>query len=209
MIETKGLIYIVDDDPSFRDSLERLVRVAGYATDTFPSAAAFLALPSFKRPACLLLDVDMPEFDGLALQKRLVGQGASLPIIFITGRGNIPMSVKAMKAGALDFFTKPIEGAELLAAIDKALAQERHHLKTAKEQRGVERRVNTLTPRELEVLRWVIAGKINRHIASEMGIALKTVKLHRGKVMEKMKVSSVAELVRLSELAGIPPADCS
>jgi FixJ family two-component response regulator len=184
MSRSESVVYVVEDDPSFRKSLERLLRASGFEAVTFESATAFLAQPCDRRPACLLLDVMLPDIDGLNLQRELTARGSSLPVVFMTGHGSIPMGVQAMKQGAVD-------------------AQNR--TRAAGEDR-VRALVVTLTPREKEVLRWVITGKLNKQIAIALGTAEKTVKVHRGRVMQKLGVLSVAELVRLAEQANIPPA---
>jgi FixJ family two-component response regulator len=203
----EGLVYIVDDDQSFRKSLQRLIAAAGFETIALESAGAFLAQVPIRHPACLLLDVDLPDLDGIRLQNKLLEQGVHLPIVFITGRGNIPMSVKAMKAGALDFLTKPFASDELLKAVADALVRDTNNMAQANRQQQVESLISTLTDRETEILRWVISGKLNKEIASALAITEKTVKVHRSHVMEKLRVSSVAELVRLAEQAHIDPAD--
>jgi FixJ family two-component response regulator len=202
-----GVVYVVDDDPSFRRSLQRLLDAAGFETIALGSAGAFLAQSPLRHPACLLLDVDLPDLDGMRLQEELIRRGVRLPIIFVTGRGDIPMSVRAMKAGALDFLTKPFASDELLKAVSGALARDTDEQAGEAARRHVGSLINSLSDREREVLRWVIAGRINKQIASVLGITEKTVKVHRGHIMEKLKVSSVAELVRLAEAAGIAPAD--
>lgn len=206
MSAQEAVIYIVEDDPSFRESTERLLRASGFETVSFESANAFLAQPHIRRPACLLLDVRLPDIDGLDLQQELMERRNSLPIIFMTGHGNIPMSVQAMKQGAVDFLPKPFEAEDLQNAIRSALegdAQSREEELRADRARAL---IETLTPREKEVLRWVIAGKLNKQIAFALGTTEKTIKVHRSHVMQKTKVSSVAELVRLAEKADIPPA---
>jgi FixJ family two-component response regulator len=203
----EGLVYIVDDDPSFRKSLQRLIATAGFETIALESAGSFLAQAPIRHPACLLLDVDLPDLDGIRLQKKLLEQGVHMPIIFITGRGDIPMSVRAMKAGALDFLTKPFASDELLKAVADALARDTEDMAQASRQQQIESRFNTLTGREVEILRWVISGKLNKEIASALAITEKTVKVHRSHVMEKLRVSSVAELVRLAEQVHIDPVD--
>ena len=208
MSATDGLVYIVDDDPAFRNSLVGLLDASGFETLAFENASTFRAQTSFTHPACLLLDVDLPDLDGIRLQQKLITQNSHIPIIFITGRGDIPMSVKAMKAGALDFLTKPIATDELLETIIEALSLDSHAVEEEARKEKIHSLMNTLTTREMEILRWVIAGKLNKEIAYALNIAEKTVKIHRGHVMEKLQVSSVAELVRLAEQANISPVEC-
>jgi RNA polymerase sigma factor (sigma-70 family) len=201
----KAVIYIVEDDSSFRKSMERLLRAAGYIVAAFESADAFLKRTCIRRPACLLLDVQLPGIDGLDLQQRLTERGSRLPIIFMTGYGSIPMSVQAMKKGAVDFLPKPFEAKDLLSAILRALERDIQNRKKEIQVHKIKSLVDTLTPREKEVLRWVIAGKLNKQIAQAMGITEHTIKVHRSRIMEKTRVSSVAELVRLVEKVDIFP----
>ncbi|HOC69141.1 MAG TPA: response regulator [Candidatus Hydrogenedentes bacterium] len=206
MSAQKALVYIVEDAPSFRKSTERLLRASGFETVSFDSANAFLALPHIRRPACLLLDVRLPDIDGLDLQQELVKRGNRLPIVFMTGHGNIPLSVRAMKQGAEDFLPKPFKAEVLQNAILRALERDTQNVEKEIEAARAKSLIETLTPREKEVLRWVIAGKPNKQIAFALGTTEKTIKVHRSRVMQKTKVSSVAELVRLAEQAGISPA---
>ena len=198
MTEMAEIVYVVDDDASVRTGLKRLLRAAGLTVEAFDSAEAFLARGQSDQVACLVLDVHMPGLDGLALQAELSARQASLPIVFLTGVGDIPMSVAAMKHGASDFLTKPVDETVLLEAIRHSLARQRTHL-------AERARLMSLTPREGEVLRWVIGGALNKQIAAHLGIAEKTVKIHRGRVMEKLAVGSVAELVGLCQQAGVRP----
>jgi FixJ family two-component response regulator len=202
-----GVIYIVEDDPSFLKSMGRLIQASGFEIIAFESANSFLEQPGLKRPACLLLDVQLPDIDGLDLQQKLIEKGCSLPIIFMTGHGNIPMSVQAMKKGAVDFLPKPFEVADLRRAIHNALERDLQNMEAETQANKIQSLLGTLTPREKEVLRWVITGKLNKQIAFALGTAEKTIKIHRGRVMSKMKVSSVAELVRLARKVNIPPAE--
>lgn len=202
----KAVIYIVEDDSSFRKSMERLLRAAGYTVAASESADDFLKRTSIRRPSCLLLDVQLPGIDGLDLQQKLAERGSSLPIIFMTGYGSIPMSVQAMKKGAVDFLPKPFEAKDLLAAILRALERDIQNRKKEIHVHKIKSLVDSLTPKEREVLRWVIAGKLNKQIALAMGITEHTVKVHRSRIMEKTRVSSVAELVRLVEKVNILPA---
>jgi len=206
MTSPKPTVFVIDDDPSVLKSLARLVRSLGFDAETFASAEQFLTRKHFDGVGCIVLDVRMPGLSGMDLQDELSKADYSMPIIFITGHGNIPMSVQAMKKGAVDFLTKPFDDEELLQAVKKAIEKDR----TAKEERAqvhdIRRRIETLTPREHEVLRYVITGMLNKQIALKLDIAEKTVKVHRGRLMEKLGVDSVADLVRLAEKAGIQPA---
>lgn len=206
MSARRAVIYIVEDDPSFRKSMVRLIKASGFEAVSFGSANAFLAETFIRRPACLLLDVDLPGMNGLRLQERLQEKKCNLPIVFMTGHGSIPMSVQAMKKGAIDFLPKPFEARDLRNAILKAVECDARSLEKELREGAVKSLVDTLTPREKEVLRWVISGKLNKQIAGGLGVSEKTVKVHRGRVMQKTKVASVAELIRLAETAHIPPA---
>jgi FixJ family two-component response regulator len=207
MSAIKTVVYIVEDDASFRKSMERLVRASGFEAISFESADSFLEQPCIQRPACLLLDVQLPGIDGLDLQQKLIEKGSSLPIIFMTGHGSIPMSVQAMKKGAVDFLPKPFEAQDLRNAILKALERDIQNSEKEIEASKIKTLLDTLTPREKEVLRWVITGSLNKQIAYALGTTEKTIKVHRSRVMQKTGVTSVAELVRLAEKANIPPAE--
>ncbi len=197
-----ALVCVVDDDASVRKSLVRLFRSPGLAAEAFESARAYLDHAVYEGASCLVLDVQMPELTGLDLQCALLESGREEPVIFITGNGDIPMCARAMKAGAADFIPKPFADAELLAAVRLALGRsESKRLKQAG-QIEARSRIATLTPREFQVFKGVIAGKLNKEIAADLGTALKTVKVQRGRVMEKMRVTSVADLVRLAQEAG-------
>lgn len=201
-------VFVVDDDPSVRKSLERLLRLSGFHVQTFASAEEFLACRPCqkpKEPACLVLDVRMPGISGINLQQELVKAGTLLPVVFITGHGDIPMTVQAMKNEAVDFLPKPFAEEELLAAVEQALAKAARLHQEAAEKAEIERRISTLTPREYEVFRWVITGMLNKQIAAELKVTEKTVKVHRARVMQKMQAASVADLVRLAEKGGISP----
>ena len=199
------IVYIVDDDASVRTGLARLLRSAGYAVESFAAAAAFLDREHRAAVACLVLDVRMPGLDGLALQAELSARDAGLPIIFLTGHGDIPIYVAAMKQGARDFLTKSVDEVVLLDAVRQALQTHRESLSERLAANVVQERLTSLTPREREVLSWVIGGALNKQIAAQLGIAEKTVKIHRGRVMEKMEASSAAALVSLCRQAGIQP----
>jgi FixJ family two-component response regulator len=193
------LVFLVDDDASVRKSLARLVRTAGYEAELFASVRDFLARAPYEGPCCLVLDVRMPGLTGLDLQEALRVAGQRLSIVFITGHRDVPVSVKAMKAGAVDFLTKPVDAETLLEAIRQAVARtltDRRRQARVKEIRG---RIATLTPREAAVFALVVTGMLNKQIGSQLGIAEKTVKVHRARVMEKMQAGSLAELVRLAD----------
>lgn len=204
-------LYLVDDEPAVRKALSRLLRSAGYAVTAFGSAREFMQQQVADAPGCLVLDVTMPEITGIELQEWLAQTRSPLPIIFITGNGDIPTSVRAMKAGAVDFLTKPVKDTDLLRAIEIALRQERENRQTRAAVSAIQERLATLTPREREVLEHVVSGQLNKQIAGDLGTVEKTIKVHRARVMDKMGVQSLAELVRLAERMGIgratPAAD--
>ncbi|UCH78920.1 MAG: response regulator transcription factor [Candidatus Coatesbacteria bacterium] len=199
MTAEKNTVFVVDDDPSVRGGLNRLFKSVGLAVETFASAAEFLERGRGEGPACLVLDVRMPELSGLDLQAELARADVAIPIVFITGHGSVPMSVRAMKAGAADFLEKPVDEQELLDAVNRALARDRRARREQAELADLRRRLASLTSREREVLSYVAAGRLNKQIAAELGTSEKTVKVHRARVMEKMEVASVAELARLAE----------
>jgi FixJ family two-component response regulator len=197
-------VFVVDDDPGVVKALARLLRVNGYAVQTFTSPQEFLGKHNPSIPGCALLDVSMPGIDGLELQRALAAsEDTCRPIIFLTGKGDIPTSVRAMKAGAVDFLTKPANDGEILAAIARAADQDSRARRDFTELEVIKRKIATLTPREREVLRHVVAGRLNKQIAGDLGTVEKTVKVHRGRMMVKMGVRTVADLVRLAEKVGI------
>jgi FixJ family two-component response regulator len=198
-------VFVVDDEASVREALARLMRSAGLAVRTFASSKEFLDAYQPETHGCAILDIAMPEISGLELQQALAQADIALPIVFLTGRGDIPISVRAMKQGAADFLTKPIDAEELLAAVRTAIARDIDTWKARVERAEIRRRLVTLTAREREVLEHVIAGKLNKQTAADLGTVEKTIKVHRARVMQKMNVQSVAELVHLTELAGIAP----
>ncbi len=200
-------VFIVDDDPAVSKSLSRLLRSAHLPVAAFSSPHEFLERYDPNLAGCLVLDVAMPGLNGLELQRALIARGHEPPIIFLTGHGDIPMSVQAMKRGAVDFLTKPVNDADLLKAIYVAIEKDRLRRQTRAEIDEIQQRLATLTPREREVLEHVISGQLNKQTAADLGTVEKTIKVHRGRVMHKMKVSSVAELVRLAERVGLGRTD--
>jgi FixJ family two-component response regulator len=206
MIELQPTVFVVDDDASMRRALSYLLGSAGYRVETYSSAENFLTREHYDGVGCIILDVRMPGLSGMELQEKLIRSAYSMPIIFLTGHGEITMGVEAMKKGAIDFLTKPCDDEQLLGAVHSALEkarQARAHFEEAQEIRG---RIERLTPRENEILRYVITGMLNKQIAAKLGIAEATVKIHRGRIMEKLCAESVADLVRLAGKADINPA---
>jgi len=199
MITAKATVFVVDDDASVRKALARSIQTANLNVKVFASAREFLDQGPPDGPGCLVLDVRMPGLSGLELQAELNSRNIRIPIIFITGHGDIPMSVKAMKGGATNFLTKPFEIAKLLEAIREALKQDKGLHASRLESAEAQRRIQTLTPRERQVLGLVVKGRLNKQIADELGASERTIKVHRGRVMYKMEVKSVADLVRIAE----------
>ena len=199
-------VFIVDDEPSVRRSLVRLVRAAGMDVESFASAGEFLTAARRDGPGCIVLDVRMPGMSGPALQEELGKRGQRLPIIFLSGHGDVPTTALAMKRGAVDFLTKPVDRDDLLAAIRLSLARDAENRARQAEHDAIADRVKTLTPREYEVMTYVITGMLNKQTAVELDISEETVKIHRGRVMQKLGITSVAELVRLCVKADILPA---
>ena len=197
------LVFVVDDSPSVRKSLDRLLGSAGYAVETFASAGEFLARAPSDGPCCLVLDVRMPGLTGIEMQEALVAAGSQVSIIFITGHVDVRTSVKAMRAGAVDLLTKPIDQDELLAAIARAVTQDTARRSEAARIAEIRQRLTTLTARETQVFVLVVTGMLNKQIAGELGIGEKTIKVHRGRVMDKMRAGSIAELVRLADALGV------
>ena len=197
------IVFVVDDDPSVREALSSLIRSIDLNVETFSSAREFLQHKRPDVPACLVLDVRLPGLSGLDLQRELVTAKNSIPIIFITGHGDVPMSVRAMKAGAVEFLTKPFRDQELLDAIQQAIERDRELLKHRSEAAILDARYQMLTPREREVMGLVIRGLLNKQIAGELGTSEITVKIQRGQAMKKMQAQSVPELVRISEKLGL------
>lgn len=203
MTEKKAVVYVVDDDPSVRKALERLLRSADYDAKTFASAPEFLDFTCPDTPGCLILDIKMPHLSGLELQDRLSEKGIFLPIIFITGHGTVPASVKAFKAGAMDFLQKPFKEKEFLDAVSRGIEKHRRLLREHKDMKRLHARLETLTPREREVFSLVVSGLLNKQVAFELGIAEKTIKVHRARVIQKMGAQSLADLVRFADKLGI------
>jgi len=199
----KPAVFLVDDDASVLKGLRRLLASAGLRVVAFESPQEFLEGLDRDAGGCVVLDHSMPGLTGLELQQALAARGSALPVIFLTGKGDIPTSVRAMKGGAADFLTKPVDGEVLLAAVRGALERDRSQRAEREERAGIERRLATLTAREREVLRHVVAGLLNKQIAARLGTVEKTVKVHRARVMEKMQARSLAELVRLAGKAGL------
>src|SRR5437899_3203408 len=203
MMAVAPMVFVVDDEPSVRRSLTRLLASAGYTVEAFASAKEFLARAPYAGPCCLVLDVRMPGLSGLELQETLAATGRRMSIVFVTGHVDVPMSVRAMKRGAADLLTKPVDDKVLLAAIQRALAKDVADLGEEARVADVRKRVKLLSPRETEVFALVVTGMLNKQIASVLGVSEKTIKVHRARVMEKMRAGSVAELVRLADLAGV------
>jgi FixJ family two-component response regulator len=206
MTHRPATVFVVDDDPSVRRGVQRLLRSAGLTAEAFASAADFLERYDRYAAGCVILDLAMPGFDGLQMQQALADRGSVLPIIFLSGHGDVPTSVHAMKRGAVDFLTKPVSDDELLAAVRNAIERCEALYGTREEIEDIRRRVATLTPREREVLTHLLSGRLNKQIAADLGTVEYTIKVHRARVMQKMQVRTLAALVRLAERAGIEPA---
>jgi len=204
--QPESIVFVVDDDVSVRESLELLIKFAGWQPETFASAADFLARPRTTTPSCLVLDVSLPDLNGLELQKLILSERTDMPIIFITGHGDVPMTVQAMKAGAVEFLTKPFDDEVLLSAIRHALKRSAAVLDDQVELTALRSSYDSLTPREQDVMRLVVSGMLNKQIGLKLGISEITVKAHRGKVMQKMKADSLADLVKIAVRLGLAPA---
>ncbi len=206
MKQPDSIVYVVDDDSSVREAIKSLIRSVGLRVETFGTAQEFLHSARPDAPGCVVLDVRLPGLSGLDLQRELAANGINLPVIFITGHGDIPMSVRAMKAGALEFLTKPFRDQDLLDAIQQALERDRGARQQRSETAEVRERFDSLTAREREVMGLVVSGLLNKQIAGELGTSEVTIKIHRSQVMKKMGAGSLAELVRMTEKLGIPAA---
>ena len=204
--QQKPIVFVVDDDISVRESLELLITFAGWQPETFASAKEFLGHPRTATPNCLVLDVSLPDLNGLELQKLIASERTDMPIIFITGHGDVPMTVQAMKGGAVEFLTKPFDDEVLLNAIRHAIKRSAAVLDDQAEIAALSNSYESLTPREQDVLRLVVAGMLNKQIGLKLGISEITVKAHRGKMMQKMKADSVADLVKTAVRLGLAPA---
>jgi FixJ family two-component response regulator len=200
------IVFVVDDDASVLRGIKRLLRSAGFTGETFASAREFLERYDSNAVGCVILDLAMPDFDGLQMQQALAERGSVLPIIFLTGHGDIPTSVQAMKSGAVDFLTKPVSDEELLAAVRNAVQRCEALSRTREEIESIRRRIATLTPREREVLAQLLSGKLNKQIAADLGTVEHTIKVHRARVMQKMQARSLTALVQLAQRAGIEAA---
>jgi FixJ family two-component response regulator len=205
MSDPNSIVFVVDDDPLVRDSVADLLCSAGFAALTFGSATEFIQAKRADVSACLILDVELPGLSGLDLQTDLAKSGIEVPIIFLTGHGDVPKSVRAMKAGAVEFLTKPFRAEELVDAVRQALVRNGHFRKQRSEILELRQRLGTLTPRESQVLALVVAGLLNKQIAGELGTTELTIKVHRGRVMRKMNAASLADLVRMAGKLGIHP----
>jgi FixJ family two-component response regulator len=205
MTPAKNLVFLIDDDASVRRGVSRLLRSAGYESEAFGSASDFLAREQHAGPACVVVDVQMPGLNGMDLQNVLIQRRREEQLIFITGHGDISMCAQAMKAGAVDFLPKPFRTNELLECVERALARAAEQRRRGAQKTEARRLLDLLTPREFEVMQLVTSGMLNKQIASELGTAEKTIKVHRGRVMRKLGIASVAELVRLVETARVAP----
>jgi len=206
MSDNRAVVFVVDDDPSMRRSLDSLLRSVGHEARLFSSAQEFMQAERPDAPGCLVLDVRLPGMSGLTFQQELAKAGVSLPVIFVTGHGDVPMTVRAMKAGAVEFLTKPFDDQVLLDAVHAAIERDRARRRDAASLAALKARYHELTERERQVMKLVVAGRVNKQIAAELGLSVVTVKVHRGQVMRKMLAKSVAELVRMADRLGVPGA---
>ena len=206
MSENRAVVFVVDDDPSMRRSLDTLLRSVGHDVRLFSSSQEFMKAARPDAPGCLVLDVRLPGMSGLTFQEELTKAAVALPVIFITGHGDVPMTVRAMKAGAVEFLTKPFDDQLLLDAIHAAIERDRARRRDAASLAALQARYDELTDRERQVMKLVVAGQVNKQIAAELGLSVVTVKVHRGQVMRKMLARSVAELVRMADRLGMPGA---
>lgn len=204
-MQSERTVFVVDDDASVLRSLERLLRAAEYAVEAYASPQAFLEQANMERPGCGVVDLRMPDLGGLDLQEELTRRGLAIPLVFLTGHGDVPSSVRAMKAGAVDFLSKPCDDADLLAAVERALARDAEARAARAEAAAIQARFAVLTPRERQVCSLVAQGLLNKQIAAALGTAEKTVKIHRGRLMEKLGVESVAALVRFVDRLHVGP----
>jgi FixJ family two-component response regulator len=206
MSQVTPIVFVVDDDVSVRESLELLIASAGWRVETFASARAFLTHPTVDVPSCLVLDVSLPDLSGLEVQQRVAADRAEMPIIFITGYGDVPMTVRAMKAGAVEFLTKPFIDDVLLGAVGEAIERSRAALAEVEGRRALRHRYASLSRREREVMTLVVAGRLNKQVGATLRVSEITVKAHRGQVMRKMGADSLADLVRMAAMLGLRPA---
>jgi FixJ family two-component response regulator len=207
MITPKPLVFVIDDDASVRKSLTRLLDSAGYQSEHFESAVDFFDQPPCSTPSCVIVDVRMPGLSGIEFQEALIQQRREEQLIFITGHGDVPMCARAMKAGAVDFLPKPINPDELLQCVERALARSSEQRSVASEKNEARQQLHSLTTREFEVMKLIITGMLNKQVGAQLSIAEKTVKVHRGRVMQKLGITSVAELVRLVQKADLVPSE--
>ena len=203
MTKVNQVVFVIDDDPSMRGAMKRLLEAVGYRVETYGAGQDFLKSELPDAPACVVLDVRLPGSSGLELQREMASKGINIPVIFVTGHGDIPMSVQAMKAGAVEFLTKPFRDQDLLDAISQAVKRDRAARRQRDNLAEMRKNLDSLTPRELEVMTMVVAGMLNKQIASDLGISEKTIKVHRANVMHKMQAGSLAELVRMADKMGI------
>src|SRR5262245_9318565 len=204
-MSSTAMVFAIDGDESIRKSLKRLLDAAGYETEVFESASEFLSHPAYPGPSCVIVDVRMPGLNGMDLQKALLEHGREEQLVFITGHGDIPMCAEVMKAGAVDFLPKPFKRDQLLASVERALARSAAQRRRASEKNHARRLIDRLTPREFQVMELVATGMLNKQVGGELGMAEKTVKTHRAHVMQKLGITSVAELMRVLQKAEVPP----